>query len=361
VKANLVAPINTVSYGTTAFNIAKAMDKSHDVTLFPINNYLQNNARAFELQDPSPENYNLLQKWLDNRKKYDKDATSIRLWHQNDLALHAGKKRIGFPIFELNKFDEVELNHLKSQDELFVCSRWAHKVIKDNGIDVPTYIVPLGVDTATFRPGPPRKYQNTVFFNAGKWEYRKGHDILTKAFNAAFDEKEKVELWMVCDNMFYTPQQNMEWVNKYRKSKLGGKITIIPRLKTHKEIAKIMQLTDCGVFPARAEGWNLEALEMLACGKHLIITDYSAHQDFAYDSPFLIKPDGLETAVDGFWFKGTGEWAKLGNESFEQLVEYMRFVHQAKQNGNLEVNTDGIAMAKRYSWENTANKIAERI
>ena len=41
-----------------------------------------------------------------------------------------------------------------------------------------------------------------------------------------------------------------------------------------------MSQVDCGVFPSRAEGRNLELLEMMSAGKHVITTDYSAHTEF---------------------------------------------------------------------------------
>ena len=66
----------------------------------------------------------------------------------------------------------------------------------------------------------------------------------------------------------------------YKGSGLGNKIRMIPRQKTQNDVYNIMIQTDCGVFPARAEGWNLELLEMMACGKQVIATNYSAHTEF---------------------------------------------------------------------------------
>src|SRR5690606_33716377 len=133
---------------------------------------------------------------------YNPDAPCIRLWHQFSQDQFVGRrKRIGFPIFELNRFTAQEQHQLKSLDHIIVCSRWAEQVIRDNGIDVPTTVVPLGVDTSIFRPRqdyreqrPPWLKDTTVFLNIGKWEVRKGHDQLLEAFNAAFEPGDNVEL-----------------------------------------------------------------------------------------------------------------------------------------------------------------------
>ena len=59
-----------------------------------------------------------------------------------------------------------------------------------------------------------------------------------------------------------------------------------------------MAKTDCGVFPARAEGWNLELLEMMSCNKPVIATNYSAHTEFCDDKNcMLIDIEDMEILI----------------------------------------------------------------
>ena len=99
------------------------------------------------------------------------------------------------------------------------------------------HVVPLGVDNDIFSPSAISGRQSTVFFNCGKWEKRKGHDILLLLFQEAFKNENDVELWMMCENPFYNDQQQKEWINLYKQSKLGDKIRIIPRQKTHQDVS----------------------------------------------------------------------------------------------------------------------------
>ena len=269
-------------------------------------------------------------------------------------------KFIGFPIFELTHFNAKEITSLHHCNKIFVCSKWAKQIILQNTKfkDEDVHVVPLGVDNNIFSPSAVSGRQSTVFFNCGKWEKRKGHDILLECFNNAFSENDDVELWMMCDNPFIG-EGNKNWQDLYKNSKLGSKIRIIPRQKTHQDVMSIMRQTDCGVFPSRAEGWNLELLEMMAMGKHVITTNYSAHTEFCTPvNSRLININNLETAFDGVFFDGQlGLWAEIAQDQKDVTIEYMRDVHTLKQDGQLTTNQNGIDTGKQFSWKNSAQEL----
>tara|TARA_R100000008_G_scaffold84430_2_gene71784 strand:+ start:5017 stop:6069 length:1053 start_codon:yes stop_codon:yes gene_type:complete len=346
---NLIAPINSLGYGVAGYNLFKNLLAEHRTTaLYPIS---------------KPEFIDeYIQAGLNNRD----DQTvkpCVKIWHQNDLFQFVGHgEHIGFPIFELTEFNEEEKLSLGHCDKIFVCSEWARGVILDQMTgrfsEDRVRVVPLGVDTNLFQPSLSSRPQ-TVFFNCGKWEKRKGHDVLLECFNAAFEDRDNVELWMMCENPFIGDANN-GWANLYKSSKLGSKIRLIPRQQTHKDVYNIMRQTDCGIFPARAEGWNLELLEMMACGKHVIATNYSAHTEFCNcDNTMLIEPNGLEQAKDGVFFSGEyGEWASLGENSKEQLISYMRSFHKSKQQEN-KLNDNGVNTANIFTWQNSTQRLID--
>ena len=350
---NIISPINQLGYGIAGFNICKALSEQTDVALWPIS-------------EPSVTNQNdadYVRELMANNVLFDPNAPCIRIWHQHDMAQFVGKGlHIGFPIFELDTFTEAEKHHLSSCDGLFVCSEWAKQVCLNNlhfG-EHRIHVIPLGVDTAVFTdwlqsPRDPEP-SSTIFFNCGKWEVRKGHDILIDAFKKAFPGDEDVQLWMMCQNPFNSPDENKQWHDKYD----DPRVKIIPRVETQEEVYNIMRRTDCGVFPSRAEGWNLEALEMMACGKQVIITDFSAHTEFCTkENSMLVTIDDTEMAYDGKWFHGQGNWAKIGNGQIDQIVSHMRKTHASVQNNENTFNTAGVETAEKFSWKNSADKIME--
>jgi len=354
---SLIAPINQLGYGIASLNILKSLSKKLNVSLWPIG----------QPQITNKEDYDLIISCIENAKKYDHKAPCIRIWHQNDLAQYVGKgEHVGFPIFELDNFSSIERHHLKSCDRLFVCSDWAKKVVQNVMTEyerIYYYIntVPLGVDTSIFKPCMSEN-KNTIFFNCGKWEVRKGHDILIKAFTCAFSENDDAELWMMCENPFCSEEEALSWENKYKNNIFynNGKIKLIPRVKTHEEVYNIMRQVDCGVFPSKAEGWNLEALEILSCGKELIITDYSAHTEFCNTlNSNLIPVEETELAFDNKWFFGQGSWAKLEDKHIDIISKYMKQIHEKKQNNQLKLNYEGIETANKFTWDYTCERILD--
>jgi len=355
---NLTAPVNDLGYGVAGLNILKAMLKlENKVSFWPIGQPMVK----------TMEDLDALKACTANCNKFNPKAPSIRIWHQHDMAQHVGNgEKIGFPIFELDQFNEAEKHHLKYLDAIIVCSEWAKSIVKNQIPNAEVYVAPLGVDRSIFNPNleienTNLKFQHsdkvkTVFLNMGKWEVRKGHDILADAFCKAFKEEDEVELWMVNQNPFLKEEQEKEWHNLYENCEMSTRIRLLPRLNSHQDVATIMSQADVGVFPSRAEGWNLEALEMMSMGKHLIITDYSAHTEFCNkENSRLIEIEEKEDAHDGIWFHGQGQWASIGDNQIDQLVNHMREIHESRE----EVNNSGIETAKKFSWENCAKAITD--
>jgi len=345
-KINLQAPINQLGYGVAGLNILKALQDKAEVSLFPIG----------QPQVTSKEDATAVRKGIEVASTFDPNAPCVKIWHQNQMAERIGSgKFIGFPIFELDVFNSQEKHHLSSCEHLFVCSEWAKKVCLNN-LDCKeenVSVVPLGVDAELFPPAPVRQDDKTIFFNCGKWEIRKGHDILINAFNKVLEHGEDADLWMMCSNPFNSPEENARWHQLYNHPK----VKLIPRAETQAEVYNIMSQVDCGVFPSRGEGWNLELLEMMSAGKHVVATNYSAHTEFCNEkNSGLVEINDTEPAFDGKWFFGQGNWAKIGShEEMDLYMKMMKFILDKK--GTL--NDEGVNTAREFSWGNSASKILE--
>lgn len=352
---NIVSPINQLGYGITGLNIVKSLSSIADVSLWCIG----------DPQVTTQNDADIISSCLQRAKYTDFKAPCIKIWHQHDMTQFAGiGRRIGFPIFELDTFSDLEKHHLNSLDDIFVCSNWAKKVVEQQtmlkGENI--HVIPLGVDLEIFKPSDMVQCNTTRFFNCGKWEIRKGHDVLVEIFNNAFSESDDVELILMCDNPFCSKEEKEQWQNSYLQSKLGNKITIIPRRPTQEEVYSIMTQVHCGIFPSRAEGWNLELLEIMACGKPVITTNYSAHTEFCNNSnAYLVDIDKTEPANDQKWFFGKGNWATIGDKQKDQFIEYMRTVHTNRLNNKLLKNQNGIDTSLNFTWSNSARKILQKL
>jgi len=346
-KLNLVAPINSLGYGYTSLNILKALSNCAEVSLWPIGTP----------QAASPEDSKIIESAINNNATADLQAPCIKIWHQHDMTLpgHLTGLKIGFPIFELDTFSEVELYHLKSTDRLFVPSQWAVDMVRKNGIEVPCKVVPLGVDLNIFKQYDRDAVIPKVFFNCGKWEVRKGHDVLIQMWDRFCEElpNHDFQLWMMCGNPFNSPQEERLWTKTYQR----GNIRLIPRVETHEEVYNIMSQVGCGIFPSRGEGWNLELLELMAAGKWCITTNYAAHTEFCSpDNATLIETPNKEAAFDGKWFFGSGNWAKIDDQEIEQFVkEMVSFAEWPVYNDK------GVETAEKFTWDNAAREIIKHV
>ncbi len=347
---SLITSHTRTGYGVTGAHLLRALQqRGAPVTLFPIGPV-----------DSSLTDNPQLQQALNLQDAYRPDVPSVRLAQQFDLAMHVGRgARVAFTIFELDTFTPREMHHLRSQDAIFVCSDWAREACLQNGLDeTPIHIVPLGVDRAIFHENvqPKRSWSETVFMQVGKLEPRKGQLDLLRAFEAAFTPKDSVRLVLSCGNPFISQADLDTLLRPFRKSPLASKISLLTNeLPNLRSVAELMAAADCGVFAARAEGWNLEALEMLSMGKQVIATDYSAHTEFLNsENARLIDIDAREYAHPG---RHPGQWAAWGNAQHEQLVAHLRDVHAAKQAVALPLNTAGIATAHTFSWEGSADAL----
>lgn len=350
---NLYCPIGGTGYGIAGLNIYKALTKTDNkITLFAMNspNHCGEN------------NLEILNQGILNQESFDPSAPCVKIWHQFDLANRIGTgKYFAFPFFEINKFNDREKHHLDSCDEIIVSCSWAKNIIEQNNINKKTHIVPLGVDRTIFNHENFKdnhiddKY---IFITVGKWEKRKSHDIIIELFNKAFEPTDDVELWMVTSNPFLNNNLEQQWHDLALQSKMRQKIKLFPRIGTQEELANIMSYANCGIYPARAEGWNLDLLETMSLNKPVIATNYSAHSDFCNkENCYLVDVDELENAYDGLWFNGFGEWAKIDEKQKEQIVFYMRELYKNRTTTNIA----GVETAKKFSWENSAEKLLQCI
>ena len=120
-----------------------------------------------------------------------------------------------------------------------------------------------------------------------------------------------------------------------------------------------MAQADCGVFPSRGEGWNLELLEMMSVGRHVIATNYSAHREFCNaENSTLIDINNVELAYDNKWFFGQGKWANINEDTISNISSAM-LAFAANHTG--AVSEAGINTASEFTWHNTANKLIEGV
>lgn len=346
---NYYGPLSShIGYGIAAHYIIKAIYQlGTDIIYWPIGN------------PEVDQDAELIQSFINNQRKYDTKFNTLTIWHQNLLHNRIGLNlNSALTFFEKNQLNAHEIMSMNTQDIIFAPSKWAYDIIKNTPqFKRECFHIPMGVDCDQFKLSIRDNCPTYKFFNIGKIEKRKGHDVLVDIFNKAFEKDDNVELVISWNNPFLTEEQHKEWESKYKTSKLGDKIQFIPRIHRN-QMNMLYNTIDCGIFPTRAEGCGLPLMELLACGKPLITTNYSAHTDFCTSqNAMLVDIDGMEVCSDGVWFHGEGEWARLDEPQIDQFVEYMRKCYRSSYKMNIKGRQD---MEER-SWDKTAQSILKHI
>lgn len=354
---NFISPIGYTGYGITSLNILKELNNRCKISLFCLSDI-----KRLSLNDESESS--TIRETLSNAKYFDSQCPNLKIWHPNDLSMRASKGDLFvFPFFEIDYIPDIDKHHLNSCDTIFTASNWGKQILQQNGITTKTIVCPLGVDTNIFYPDEVFVENNKdknkyVFLHIGKWEKRKSQDIVLKCFEKAFDLSDNVELWLVPHNPFLNNEELSIWYNMVYQNNLKEKIKIFPRLPTQHDLNNVINLSDCGVFISRAEGWNNEILETMAANKPVICTNYSAHTEYCNNNnSYLVEINQLEPANDNKWFFGEGNWAKINNTEEDIVVEHMKYVY----NNDIRTNNSGLDTAQQYSWKKTANIIYETI
>lgn len=351
-KLNLQIPVNDTGYGRHGFYTAKTLIKlGVDLTIQPIGptpitelgKHPELLRAMGQAKDPATPSLKIFHQWT-----FDKDD------------------KIGFTVWELDRLSERDIKSLQNLEHIIVASEWARQIVLNHLPNKRVSVVPLGVDNSIFNPAPNFiSDESCRFINIGKLEERKGQRHIVEVFNETFNSDDKVELILSCYNPFIQPAEYNKFVRWARSTRMGraDRIIFMGWLPTQEHLAHLINTTHCGIFLPRAEGFNLEAVECMACGLHVILPNYSGHTAYATNkNADLIHIYEKEWANDGRWFFGKeGMWAKIEKYQKEQAGNYMRRFYERWKNEEDLTNYEGLKTAQELSWENVTQKLIEII
>ena len=139
------------------------------------------------------------------------------------------------------------------------------------------------------------------------WQWRKGPDILLRAWMKAFRPQEKVRLMIRSSVVAVSKTTGCRIIREAvesAKTDTGVKdfapIQIIEDNIPDEDIPKLYRSCDCFVLPTRGEGWCLPALDAMACGCVPVVTHTGGLKCFCTPSnsvqlrpgnPVPFKPD----------------------------------------------------------------------
>jgi len=248
-------------------------------------------------------------------------------------------------------------------------SRWARDRLLDFGLsEAGVRVVPHGVDASVFFPIPHGERENlrknlgigsdvTVFLNVGAPLWNKGIDLLLHAYARIHQIDPKTRLIIKDGSQLYglTIQSTMANFAKEQPSLISqsflDSISIVSTNLTQIQLSQLYAVSDCYVSPYRAEGFNLPALEALACGKPIIVSSGGATDDFCHGAAVSRIPSAFKRGRIG-----NHELACWVEPDIAALIELMK---HAVLNGpnQIQLQNAAVDQARLYSWDSVAQTL----
>eukprot|EP00727_Mastigamoeba_balamuthi_P006126 m51a1_g2132 hypothetical protein (716) ;mRNA; f:1706380-1709021 len=228
--------------------------------------------------------------------------------------------------------------------------------------------LPEPVDTTLYSPGiykplvlPERK--GFAFLTVGKWEKRKGFDILIRAYLEEFGKDDDVSLYIRSNMDAKNIKEFEEWVQTISKEKAEGPnadkgLPPKPRLLTTMlpvtKMPSLYAAADAFVLPTHGEGWGLPIIEAMSMELPVIATNWSGTTEFAKkEHAFLVEVSGLvDSPTPG------NKWAQ---PSIKSLREQMRLIFNDPKAAKLKAALARQYVVEHFSHSAVAKRVIERV
>lgn len=277
-------------------------------------------------------------------------------------------REIGVIFFETNPLPNIEKDKLRDFELVIAGSNWNHNALLDMGVQNVATVI-QGVNRELFRPKNKKVFRDRfVVFSGGKLEYRKGQDILLKAFSI-FAKKhsdalliaswrsdwekefsESVNKSNLCSELKVDNNFNSsvgEWIEKNGVDQYQY---LLLDSVSNSMMTNVYAEADVAIFPNRCEGGtNLVAMEALSSGLTCIISANTGHLD-------IIKKDNCiplyhQRALSA---DGMHEW---GESSVDEIVSHLEYIYD---HGPLNKDVVSSSMAD-YSWEQSIRHLTKKL
>lgn len=275
----------------------------------------------------------------------------------NTLSLVKTPIQISYTMFESDQYPPFWEPYLKRADHVVVPTGFCAEIMERNFGVVPE-IIPLGYDPDFFyyldRQNRPSDHKFT-FLHYDAFKFRKGWDIVFKAFNDEFGEVDGDDVRLI----FKTTLGVSPNFDQYPKvTKIMGQLD-------QDDMHKILAQADCFVFPTRGEGFGLTPLEAMATGMRAIVPNHTGVATY-FDKRYCVD---LETEEVIAKYDNTElRQLNLGKQwqpTVESVRKAMRAEFEAwKARGNKldEAHSKEVsAYASQFSIEQTTIKVCKML
>lgn len=289
----------------------------------------------------------------------------------------SGKYKVLYTTIESYSVPKQFIDCCQLYNEIWVTSPWSESILKQY-TDKPIYSIVTGVDNELYTENGPRfnlkpNIKDFVFISVFGWNYRKGYDVLLKAYFDEFSADDNVSLVIMSR---YQGGQS-----RFHKNKIKEDIEQIMSQFPNKELPHVVRYSDilpeqnmpklyracnCFVLPTRGEGCGLPPLEASLCGLPIIMTNCSGQQVYLKeDNSYMLNIDNMTTIQPGqmglHYWDGQKFPALTSEKTHHELKNIMRHVFNNHEEAKRKNNKLQKLILEKFTWTHTTNQIVDRL
>ena len=247
-------------------------------------------------------------------------------------------------MWESTRLKPEWLTAINRYKAVMVPSTWNASCFSAQGVSIPIYAVPLGVDSCSI-PAKSESKRPFVFGAAGAFAsggQRKGLENCIHYFQKAFPDRDDVRLHVKLAG-------GGEHVRDFDDTRIKMQRGMLDA----KAMLKWYQRLHCFISAAKCEGWGLHQHESMSAGKPVISIQFAGMAEFfdeAVGFPVkfrLVPSQGL--------YENLGYWAEPDEGHF---IDTLRYAYE-HPNEVVEKGRKAVERAKAFSIEASAKKVIE--
>jgi glycosyltransferase involved in cell wall biosynthesis len=291
-------------------------------------------------------------------KEHSRDIPTFKLWHLNQGLDSFSKVNNLLTFYELDEPTPSEINIAKNADNLFFTNKYTQDIFNQYGIS--STVIPLAFDRYSFKKLNKKFFQDDriVFNLCGKFEKRKNHEKIIKAWVKKFGNNKKYYLQCALYNPFLDERGNRDNFVRSVDGKNYPNVQFLGHMPTNALYNDYLNSGNIIIGMSGAEGWGLPEFQSLALGKQGVILNAHSYKEWANEkNSVLVEPNGKIPAYDGVFFKPNEEFNQ-GNIFDFCEDDFISGCEQAieKYNKN-NLNSEGIKLQEDFSLEKTLDKL----
>ncbi len=260
-------------------------------------------------------------------------------------------------------------------DFLVAGSKWCQQLLAEQGIS--STVIHQGIDPLLFNDGYATKQllkNHFVVFSGGKWEYRKGHDLVIKAYKIFQDKYKDAFLLAAWFNAWPGSMSDMaqsrhirftatqtDWAGILRHTLVENGIdmsrVLVLGVMDNSAVGNVYRNSDVGLFPNRGEaGTNLVLMEYMACGKPALVSYCAGHIDIVNEENAILLRD---IATHPVYWQGQfrGVW---GEPSVSEIVDRLDWAYHNRDKTAL-IGKKAAESMKATTWRRMADNVLKLI